>query len=70
MDLQYEKETRISALQKLKKETIEVQKKVELNKKRVIKAEDDVELVVEVNKNLKYSIATMQSEKPDIVQMK
>ena len=64
------KEQRTEVLQKLKKDTYDVQKKIELNKKRVLKAQDDLELVKEVNKNLQYSISTLESSEPDLVQMK
>ena len=43
----------------MKKDTIEIEKKVVLNKKRVLKAADDLELANEVNKNLNYSITQL-----------
>ena len=70
MELQDQKEQRTEVLQKLKKETADIQKKVAMNKKRVAKVDDDLELVKEVNKNLKYSIASFESAESDIVQLK
>ena len=51
----------------MKKDTAEIEKKIVLNKKRVAKAADDLEIATEVNKNLNYSIMQLQGNEPDLV---